>query len=335
MDTGLEVAVAAPAATTLLGAVGHTPLVALDKLFAGSKARVLAKLEFFNPTGSIKDRIVRHIIADAEASGRLRPGGTIVENTSGNTGAAIAMVAASRGYRALLTMPDKVSKEKQDALRALGASLIVCPTAAPPDSPEHYVRKARALAAEIPDAFLLDQYNNPKNPEAHYLTTGPEIWEQCGGRIDYFVAAGSTGGTVSGTGRFLKERNRAIRIVMPDPKGSIYHRYFHTGSYSAADIAPYQVEGIGEDHLVKCIDFAVIDEVLQLGDGDAFRAARALAAAEGILGGGSGGANIWACQQLARRLDRPATIVTIIPDSGLKYLSKFFSDAWMAANGHL
>jgi cystathionine beta-synthase len=320
---------------SLLDKIGHTPLVALDRLFRKPGIRVLAKLEFYNPTGSIKDRIVRHIVADAEARGVLRPGSTIVENTSGNTGAAIAMAATIRGYRAILTMPDKVSKEKQEALSALGASVVLCPTAATPGSPQHYVRKARDIAAATPGAFMLDQYNNPKNPEAHYLTTGPEIWEQSGGKVDYFVAAGSTGGTVSGTGRFLKERNPRVKIVLPDPKGSIYHRYFHTGRYGAEDIAAYQVEGIGEDHLVKCMDFGVIDDVLQFSDTDAFRAARALAAAEGILGGGSGGANIWACGQLISRIEGPATVVTIIPDSGLKYLSKFFDDDWMRANGHL
>ncbi|HUH84120.1 MAG TPA: cysteine synthase family protein [Stellaceae bacterium] len=324
-----------PPAMSLLAEVGKTPLVALDRLFTRPGIRVLAKLEFFNPSGSIKDRIVRHIVADAEARGLLRPGSTIVENTSGNTGAAIAMIAALRGYRAVLTMPDKVSKEKQDALRALGATVVLCPTGAAPDSDAHYVRRARAIAAATPGAFVLDQYNNPKNPEAHYLTTGPEIWEQSGGKVDYFVAAGSTGGTVSGTGRFLKERNPRLKVVLPDPRGSIYHRYFNTGAYGAEDIATYQVEGIGEDHLVKCMDFGVIDEVLQFRDSDAFGAARELAAVEGILGGGSGGANIWACQQLAARLEAPATIVTVIPDSGLKYLSKFFNDDWMRANGHL
>ena len=335
MDSRMELRVPVRPATSLLGEVGNTPLVALDRLFTRPGIRVLAKLEFYNPTGSIKDRIVRHIVADAETRGLLRPGSTIVENTSGNTGAAIAMIAALRGYRAILTMPDKVSREKQDALRALGAEVVLCPTAAPPDSDAHYVRRARAIAAATPGAFILDQYNNPKNPEAHYLTTGPEIWEQSGGQVDYFVAAGSTGGTVSGTGRFLKERNPRLKIVLPDPKGSIYHRYFHTGRFGAEDIGTYQVEGIGEDHLVKCMDFGLIDEVLQFTDRDAFRAARALAAAEGILGGGSGGANIWGCQQLAARLEGPATIVTIIPDNGLKYLSKFFSDEWMRANGHL
>jgi cystathionine beta-synthase len=320
---------------SLLEAIGNTPLVALDNLFKKPGLRVFAKLEFYNPTGSVKDRIVWHIVQDAEARGLLRPGGTIIENTSGNTGAAIAMVAAIRGYRAVLTMPDKVSKEKQDALRALGAKVIVCPTSALPGSPDHYVQKARTIAANTPGSFLLDQYNNPKNPEAHYLTTGPEIWEQSRGEIDYFVAAGSTGGTLCGTGRFLKERNPAIKLVLPDPKGSIYHSYFYTGQYSSSDIGSYQVEGIGEDHLVKCMDFRLVDEVLQFTDLDAFLAARRLARTEGILSGGSGGANIWACQELARKNDAPATIVTVIPDSGLKYMSKFFNDDWMQSNGHL
>jgi cystathionine beta-synthase len=320
---------------SLLEAIGNTPLVALDNLFKKPGPRVFAKLEFYNPTGSIKDRIVWHIVRDAEARGLLLPGGTIIENTSGNTGAAIAMVAAIRGYRAVLTMPDKVSREKQDALRALGAKLVVCPTSAPPGSPEHYVQKARTIAADTPGSFLLDQYNNPKNPEAHYLTTGPEIWRQSRGEIDYFVAAGSTGGTVCGAGRFLKERNPAIKIVLPDPKGSIYHSYFYTGQYSSSDIGSYQVEGIGEDHLVKCMDFRLVDEVMQFTDQDAFLAARSLARTEGILSGGSGGANIWACQELARKIEAPATIVTVIPDSGLKYMSKFFDDDWMRSNGYL
>lgn len=334
-DTSLAERSLTTSGASLLGAIGNTPLIALNKLFKKPGLRVFAKLEFYNPTGSIKDRIVWHIVQDAESRGLLLPGATIVENTSGNTGAAIAMIAAIRGYQAILTMPDKVSQEKQDALRALGAKLVLCPTGAPPDSPEHYVQQARMIAAETPGSFLLNQYNNPKNPEAHYLTTGPEIWAQTNGEVDYFVAAGSTGGTICGTGRFLKERNPYIRIVLPDPKGSIYHSYFYTGRYSTSDINSYQVEGIGEDHLVGCMDFSLIDEVLQFTDFDAFLAARRLAATEGILSGGSGGANIWACQELAQQIEEPATIVTIIPDSGLKYMSKFFNDDWMRSNGHL
>ena len=315
--------------------VGNTPMVRLRRLFPQPHVRVFAKLEFYNPTGSIKDRVVRHIIDDAERTGRLRPGGTIVESTSGNTGAAIALIAAQRGYRAVLTMPDKVSREKQNALKAMGARIIVCPTAAPPGSAEHYLTVARGIAADTDGAFMVDQYNNRKNVEAHFIGTGPEIWRQVGPSIDVFVASGSTGGTVSGCGRFLKSQRPDIRVVMPDPKGSIYHRYFNERKVDPTDIGSYQVEGVGEDHLVGCMDFDVLDEVIQFTDTDAFKAARALARVEGIMGGGSGGANIWACQQIVARTEIPITIVTVIPDSGLKYMSKFFSDAWLQEHGYV
>ncbi|MBL6954902.1 MAG: cysteine synthase family protein [Alphaproteobacteria bacterium] len=311
-------------ATGLLDTIGNTPLVALENLFADQRAKVFAKLEFFNPTGSIKDRIVRHIVEDAERTGLLKPGGTIVENTSGNTGAAIAMIAAIKGYRAVLTMPDKVSKEKQAALTALGAEIVVCPTDAAPGTADHYVQRARDIAAATANAFMLNQYDNPKNAEAHYLTTGPEIWAQMGGRVDYFVAAGSTGGTISGVGRYLKEQNPQIKVLMPDPIGSIYYTYFKTGQIDKSEIGSYQVEGIGEDHIAQCMDFSVVDEMLQFNDDDAFTMTRRLAASEGILAGGSSGANLFGCMKLAERLDGPANIITVLPDTGLKYLSKIF-----------
>ena len=310
--------------TRLLDTIGNTPLVPLERLFPGSDVRVFAKLEFFNPTGSIKDRIVRHIVEDAERTGQLEPGGTIVENTSGNTGAAIAMIAAIKGYRAVLTMPDKVSKEKQAALTALGAEVVVCPTAAAPGTADHYVQRARDIAASTPGSFMVNQYDNPKNAEAHYLTTGPEIWRQTGGQVDYFVAAGSTGGTVTGVGRYLKEQNPDVKILMPDPVGSIYYTYFKTGRIDESEIGTYQVEGIGEDHIAKCMDFGVVDEMLQFSDDDAFATTRRLAASEGILAGGSSGANLFGCLKLAESLDGPANIVTVLPDTGLKYLSKIF-----------
>lgn len=313
---------------TVADVVGNTPLVWLRHLFPQHGLTVLAKLEFLNPTGSIKDRIVRHIVNDAERSGVLQPGAVIVEHTSGNTGAAIAMIAAARGYRAVLTLPDKVSREKQDTLRAFGAELIVCPTSAEPGSPEHYVNRARKIASSIPGSFMLNQYDNHKNAESHYLGTGPEIWAQARGRIDYFVASGSTGGTVSGTGRYLKEQDPSIKVVMPDPKGSIYYRYFTSGKVDPSEIKTYEVEGIGEDHLAKCMDFSVVDEMMQFEDADAFRAASALAKSEGILAGGSAGANVWACLELAKRIEYPAVIVTVLPDSGLKYLSKIYSNCW-------
>ena len=311
-------------AVNLLDTIGNTPLVSLENLFSKYRAKVFAKLEFFNPTSSIKDRIVHHIVADAEATGRLRPGGTIVENTSGNTGAAIAMIAALKGYRAVLTMPDKVSAEKQAALTALGAEIVVCPTDAAPGSADHYVQRARDIAAETPNSFMINQYDNLMNADAHYQSTGPEIWRQSGGAVDYFVASGSTGGTISGVGRYLKEQKSEVKVLMPDPIGSIYYTYFKTGRIDESEIGSYQVEGIGEDHIAKCMDFSVVDEMLQFTDDDAFAMTRRLAASEGILAGGSSGANLFGCMKLAERLDAPVNIVTVLPDSGLKYLSKIF-----------
>jgi cystathionine beta-synthase len=314
---------------SLLDFIGHTPLVKLQHLNPYPLATILLKLEFFNPGGSIKDRMVRHIINHAEHNGLLKPGGTIIENTSGNTGAASAMIAAIRGYKAILTMPDKVSKEKQNALKAFGATIIVCPTSAPPDSPEHYVNKAKTLAAQTPNSFRIDQYDNPLNPQAHYLTTAPEIWEQCHGKIDYFIASASTGGTISGVGHYLKEKNPKIKIIMPDPIGSIYYHYFKTGNVPEGGNCNYFLEGIGEDHLAKAMDFSIVDDIMQVKDNDAFKITRSLAQQEGILAGGSSGANVWACLEIAKHLKQPATIVTVLPDGGIKYLSKIFDDEWM------
>lgn len=317
---------------TVLDTIGDTPLVKIQHINPNPLVTILAKLEFLNPSGSIKDRIVHHIINDAEQKGLLKPGGTIIENTSGNTGAAVAMIAAIRGYKAILTMPDKVSKEKQNALRAYGAEIIVTPTSAPPDSPEHYVNTAKALALKIPNSFRINQYDNLKNPEAHYLTTGPELWKQSGGKIDYFVASGSTGGTISGIGRFLKEKNPKIKTVMPDPIGSIYYSYFIDGKIPHGGNCNYLLEGIGEDHMAQAIDFNFVDEVMQVKDKDAFSIARQLARREGILVGGSSGANMWGAIEVAKRLKEPAVIVTILPDSGVKYLSKVFDDEWLKSH---
>jgi len=323
------------AAKTILQTIGNTPLVRLQHLSPNKDVTILVKCEFMNPSHSIKDRIVSYIIADAEKNGLLKPGGTIVENTSGNTGAAVAMIAAIKGYKAILTMPDKVSKEKQDALRAFGAEIVVTPTSAAPDSPDHYVNTAKRIAAEIPNSFRINQYDNPKNPEAHYHSTAPEIWEQTGGKVDYFVASGSTGGTISGVGRFLKEKNPNVKIVMADPIGSIYYEYFKTKKIPEHGSCSYHVEGVGEDHLALAMDFSVLDDVLQFTDKDAFQVARRLAREEGILAGGSSGANVWAALQIAAKLTGPATIVTVLPDSGIKYLSKCFNDDWMRAQGLL
>ena len=321
----LDADMRAQTSVSILDAIGNTPLVHLRNMFPQEHVTVLAKVESFNPTCSIKDRIVRFIVDDAERHGKLRRGGTIVENTSGNTGAAIAMIAAARGYKAILTMPDKVSMEKQQILRLLGADVVVCPTSAPPGSVEHYVMRARAIAAEIPGSFMINQYDNPLNAKAHYLTTGPEIWTQTGGKLDYFVASGSTGGTVSGAGRYLKERKPDLKVIMPDPIGSIYYTYFRTGQIDASEIGTYKVEGVGEDHLAGCMDFSVVDDVCRFSDEDAFAAALTAARTEGILAGTSSGANLWACQRLAEALDKPSTIVTVLPDTGLKYVSKYTS----------
>lgn len=320
---------------SILETIGHTPLVKLNALCPNPEVTILLKIEFMNPGGSIKDRIVLYIIDDAEKRGLLKPGGTIIENTSGNTGAAVAMIAAIRGYKAILTMPDKVSQEKQNALKAFGAEIIVLPTDAAVDSPDHYVTVAKRLAKETPNSFRIDQYDNLKNPEAHYQTTGPEIWEQTQGNLDYFVASASTGGTISGAGRYLKEKKPSIQIIMPDPIGSLYYDYFKTGRLKEGANCTYQLEGIGEDHLAKAMDFSIVDDVVQVEDRDAFAVGRLLASKEGILAGGSTGANVWAALEIAKRLSKPATIVTFAPDGGIKYLSKMYDDGWMKVHNYL
>lgn len=312
-----------------LDTVGNTPLVKLQKLSPNPLVTILVKCEFLNPSCSIKDRIVKYIIADAEKTGLLKPGGTIVEATSGNTGAATAMIAAIKGYKAILTMPDKVSLEKQNALKAYGAKIIVCPTAAAPDAVDHYVNTAIRIAKETPNSFRINQYDNLKNPEAHYHSTGPEIWQQTEGELDYFIASASTGGTISGVGKYLKERNPNIKVVMPDPMGSIYYEYFKTGKIPASEGCTYFVEGIGEDHIAHALDWSVVDDVMPFTDKQAFAIGRRLATEEGILAGGSSGANVWAALELAKTLTKPTTIVTVLPDLGVKYLSKMYNDDWM------
>src|SRR5512144_3003291 len=292
---------------TVLSAIGHTPLVKLQKIAGPDDATVLVKLEYLNPGGSIKDRMALHILDRAEKSGLLRRGGTIVENTSGNTGSAIAMWAAVRGYRCVFTMPDKMSKEKQDALKAFGAQVVVTPTNVPADSPASYYSVAKRTAAETPNSFYLNQYHNPDNVEAHYRLTAPEIWEQTGGRFDAFVAGLGTGGTMSGCGRYFKEKNPKILNVGADPIGSVYHSLFQTGKLS--DPRVYKVEGIGEDMMCGAMDLKVLDDVRQVDDRASFAMARRLAREEGIFAGGSSGAAVHVAAQVARELGKGKVVL--------------------------
>ena len=308
----------------MLDLIGGTPLVRLQRLGRGVAPLLLAKLEYLNPGGSVKDRIGLAMIERAEREGKLRPGGTIVEPTSGNTGVGLAMAAALKGYRCIFVMPDKVSQEKIALLRAYGGEVVICPTAVRPESPESYYSVSSRLAEEIRGAYKPDQYSNPANPQAHYETTGPEIWEQTGGEIDALVLTIGTGGTATGAARYLKERKPDLLVVGADPKGSIY---------SSREVRQYLVEGIGEDFWPQTYDPSVVDEYVTVSDRDSFLTARRLAREEGLLVGGSGGTAVWAMLRVAERFGRDATVVTLIADSGRGYLSKFYDDNWLAEHG--
>ncbi len=317
----------------ILSAIGRTPLVRLNKVVGPEDATVLVKLEYMNPGGAIKDRMALHIIEKAERAGILKPGATIVENTSGNTGVGVALCAAVKGYKCVFTMPDKMSKEKQDTLKAFGAQVIVTPTNVAADSPESYYSVAKRIASETPGSFYLNQYHNPDNIEAHYLSTGPEIWEQTEGRFDAFVAGIGTGGTMSGCGKYFKEQSDRIKNIGVDPIGSVYHSLFKTGKMSVPHT--YKVEGIGEDMICGAMDLKVMDDVRQVDDRQCFSMARRLAREEGILAGGSSGGAVHVAAQVAKEMGRGKTIVVILPDGGRSYITKFFSDEWMRDNGFL
>jgi len=311
----------------VLGLIGHTPLVKLNRLNKGLKPLILAKMENLNPGFSVKDRIGISMIEAAERARLLKPGGTIVEATSGNTGIGLAIAASVKGYKCIFVMTDKASVEKARYLKALGADVVITPVSAKPGTADHYVSTARRIAAETPNSFYPDQYSHPANPEAHYRTTGPELWEQTEGKITHFVSGIGTGGTISGTGRYLKEKNPNIKIIGADPFGSIYKTYKETGKIPEA--TPYLVEGIGQEVLPANAHMQYVDEVMNIIDAESFDTARQLGRVEGIFCGGSTGTNCAAALRLARDLDENAIIVFIVCDTGEHYLSKFHSDEWM------
>lgn len=313
-------------ANNVIEMIGNTPLVKLNSVTKGLKPIILAKVEYMNPGGSVKDRIGINMIEDAEKRGLLKPGGTIVEPTSGNTGVGLAMAAAIRGYKCVFVMPDKMSQEKIRLLRAYGAEVVVTPTNVEPESPESYYSVSSRLAKEIPNAYKPDQYQNMKNPETHYLTTGPEIWEQTEGKIDVFVAGMGTGGTISGVAKYLKEKNPNIQIVGADPYGSLY---------SGTEAKPYKIEGIGEDFIPGTMNLSIVDDIVTVYDKESMLMTRRMAREEGLLVGGSCGAAVVGALRYVEKmnLDESKVVVVLLPDSGRSYLSKTFSDEWMRENG--
>jgi cystathionine beta-synthase len=311
----------------ILEAIGRTPLVRLNRINQGLKPQIYVKADYINPGGSVKDRIGVTMSAEAENKGLLKPGGTIIEGTSGNTGMGLALVAAVRGYKMVFTITDKQSKEKVDLLKALGAEVIVCPTAVEPEDPRSYYSVAKKLAKEVPNSYYPNQYDNPMNPEAHYLTTGPEIWEDSEGKITHFVCGMGTGGTVSGVGKYLKEKNPKVQIIGVDPEGSLYYDFVKTGETIKAK--SYVVEGIGEDFFPSTMNLKILDDCIQVNDEECFVIARRLVKMEGLFTGGSGGGCISAALRLAKDLGPEAFIVAFLPDTGMRYLSKVYNDEWM------
>jgi cystathionine beta-synthase len=317
----------------VLDTIGWTPLIRLSRVTRGIRTPVYAKAEFYNPGGSVKDRIGLPIIDRAEREGKLKPGGTIVEGTSGNTGVGLAIAAALKGYRCVFTMPDKMSQEKVRLLKAFGAEVIITPTAVPPDHPDNYVVRAKQIAAETPNAILANQFYNDANPQAHYETTGPELWEQSQGRITHFVAAAGTGGTLTGVGRYLKSKNPAIQVISGDPMGSILAEMWRSRGKTTIEGVPYKVEGIGQDKLPGTLDLTVIDDYQTVSDRESFAMARRLTREEGLFVGGSSGLITHVALNVARQVNDPtAFVVTVLCDTGERYLSKLYNDEWMREN---
>ena len=318
---------------SILDTIGNTPLVKLPKIMAGVPCLALAKLEMMNPGGSVKDRIGEKMIEDAEAKGLLKPGGTIIEPTSGNTGLGLAMVAAIKGYRAVFTMPDKMSREKIDLLKALGARVVVTPTAVPPEHPDSYYRVAERIHRDTPNSILPNQYANQANPRAHYETTGPEIWRDTDGTVTHFVCGMGTGGTISGVGKFLKEKNPKVQVIGVDPLGSILKDYFY--KKEAMKAHTYKIEGIGEDFVPESTWFDTIDEIVKVGDKESYLMTRRLAREEGILAGSSSGAAVVAARRIGENLGPDDVMVVLLPDTGERYLSKAHNEEWLKEQGYL
>lgn len=321
------------AVANVIEAIGDTPIVKLTNVARDVPSDIFVKLEYMNPGGSMKDRVALRIINDAEAKGLLKPGGTIVEATSGNTGMGLAMIAAVRGYQCIFVMPDKMSHEKIAALRSFGARVVICPTAVEPDDPRSYYSVSRRLVEETNGAFYANQYHNPSNPDGHYYSTAPEIWRQTGGELDVFVAGMGTGGTISGCGKYFKEKKPGFRVVGVDPIGSLYYEYVKTGRMTKP--FSYYVEGIGEDFLPSTMNLKMIDEIVRVDDKECFLMTRELVRTEGIYAGGSSGAAVAGAIRYARQSGRKENILVLLPDSAQKYLSKIFDDKWMRENGFL
>jgi cystathionine beta-synthase len=322
-------------AHSILETIGNTPLVKLNKITEEVDALVLAKVESFNPGNSVKDRMAVKMIEDAEKDGRLKSGGTIVEGTSGNTGMGLALAAIVKGYKLICVSTDKQSKEKFDVLRAVGAEVVVCPTDVAPDDPRSYYSTSKRIAEETPNSWYVNQYDNPSNTQAHYETTGPEIWEQTEGKITHFVVGVGTGGTISGVGKFLKEKNPNIKIWGIDTYGSVFKKYHETGVFDPNEIYPYSTEGIGEDILPANVDFSIIDQFVKVTDKDAAVFTRKLAKSEGIFAGNSCGAAIKGLLQLKKHFKKEDVVVVLLHDSGSRYIKKIYNDKWMKEKGFL